>query len=290
MQSMTGYGAHSVDTEKFRINAEIRTLNSKYLDLILKLPKGLNEFELDIRKLMTEKMVRGKVTLTLDFEAVSESATILDIDESLFEAAYKSFSELAKKVGEQNADIFKLATQIPSLISIKENNADQDLWPLTKEVINSAISNTNTFRSDEGAGLEAVLRDNIKVINEQLNEVKELDSARLERIKSRIQGNIKEVLGDQGMDQNRFEQELIYYVEKLDISEEKVRLDSHLNYFIEVIEGNGPLGKKLGFVSQEIGREINTIGSKANDAEIQKHVVLMKEELEKIKEQVLNIL
>ena len=215
----------------------------------------------------------------------------VSINEELFQTYYEHFNKLADSVREKPSDLFKLALQAPNVItSVSSDKEDTDAWDQIKRVIAAALEKCEKFRNDEGEVLGQKLKENIQIIREGLDQIKILDPVRKERIKNRIKGHFQNWLEENSFDANRFEQEMIYYFEKIDITEELVRLETHLNYFLKTIDIESAQGKKLGFISQEIGREINTIGSKANDAEIQKHVIRMKDELEKIKEQSLNVL
>jgi uncharacterized protein (TIGR00255 family) len=287
---MTGYGSAQYENDKSTLTVEFRTLNSKFLDLQLKVPKEFNDRELEIRTLITDSLKRGKVVLSIDIQSKGSHQKKLSIDRTLFKSYYNDLVSLADEVNaESNDAFFKLALDMPEVVTGTEPNDALISWDELKTQLNSALSKCTAFRNQEGEVLKVKLDSYIASISDQLQCIESIDPDRIARIKSRIKGNINEFIGAENIDQNRFEQELIYYIEKLDINEEKVRLRNHLDYFTEVITQEDLPGKKLAFVSQEIGREINTIGSKANDAAIQRHVVVMKEELEKIKEQLLNI-
>lgn len=287
---MTGYGSAQYENDKSTLSVEFRTLNSKFLDLQLKIPKEFSDRELEIRTIITDALKRGKVVMTIDAQPKGSHQKKLSFDRSLFKSYYEDLTTLADEVGDKGkAGLFKLALDMPEVVVGGESEDELISWDELKIQLNSALSKCLDFRTQEGETLRGKLETYIASISEQLQSIEAIDPARIERIKSRIKGNLNEFVGSENIDQNRFEQELIYYIEKLDISEEKVRLKNHLEYFTEVITKEELPGKKLAFVSQEIGREINTIGSKANDATIQRHVVVMKEELEKIKEQLLNI-
>lgn len=288
---MTGYGIANFDNETVTINVEIKTLNSKFLDLSIRSPRQFSDKEIEIRNLITEKLERGKVNLSIDYQTKSNNELPIAVNEELFVSYYEKYSSLAKKVGVESTDIFKLALQSPTVsTSNVETGKGQEDWSLIREVLLEAIVNCNQFREDEGNTLYQRFEENIQILEEGLEQVKLEEPRRREKMLGKIRGNFAEWLEENSFDQNRFEQELIYYFEKVDITEEVVRLGTHLNYFKENLSTGKGQGKKLGFISQEIGREINTIGSKANDAVIQRHVIVMKDELEKIKEQALNIL
>ncbi len=290
IKSMTGYGIASQESENLKIHVEVKTLNSKFLDLNLRIPKSLNDKELEIRKIISDKLERGKVALSLEYVDAAARPSKLAIDTPLFLAYYNELKNLAQEVNADTSDIFKLALQSPEVMLSENQLEDEGIhWELLKEKINEALAACDNFRITEGATLQAQLESSILEIGNMLEKIIEQDPLRIQNIRNRIKQNIEELSLKGTADENRLEQEIIYYIEKLDINEEKVRLKSHLDYFLEVMNMPTSQGKKLGFISQEIGREINTIGSKANDALIQKYVVGMKEELEKIKEQLLNI-
>lgn len=290
IKSMTGYGIASQESENLKIHVEVKTLNSKFLDLNLRIPKSLNDKELEIRKIVSDTLERGKVALSVEYVDAAARPSKLAIDTPLFLAYYNELKNLAQEVNADTSDIFKLALQSPEVMLSENQLEDEGIhWELLKEKINEALAACDNFRITEGATLQAQLESSIREIGNMLGKIIEQDPLRIQNIRNRIKQNIEELSLKGTADENRLEQEIIYYIEKLDISEEKVRLKSHLDYFLEVMNMPTSQGKKLGFISQEIGREINTIGSKANDALIQKYVVGMKEELEKIKEQLLNI-
>jgi uncharacterized protein (TIGR00255 family) len=291
IKSMTGYGVANLENDDYIINVEIKTLNSKFLDLSLRAPRQFSDKELEIRNLVNATLERGKVNLTIEFTAKTSNELPVTINEELFAAYYTKYQSMAERVGADTADLFKLAAQSPNVTTVLTESANStEGWEKVKDVLQQALEACNGFREDEGEVLAGKLHENIKVIRDGLTKVEEEDPIRKERIKSRIKQNFNDWLDENSFDANRFEQELIYYFEKIDITEEIVRLGTHLDYFDKVLGQEKSQGKKLGFISQEIGREINTIGSKANDASIQRHVIIMKDELEKIKEQALNIL
>lgn len=290
-KSMTGYGQARYEDEHYVISAEVKTLNSKFLDVGVRIPKAFNDKEIQIRNLISEKLERGKVSLIFEYSNKGDDSAKVHINEHLFKAYYEKLKTLSDGVESNSADIFKMAVQFPEVIeTIEDDSGREDEWKYIYSVINEAIDNCDEFRKKEGAVLTENLNTYINTIRTNLEEIKVLDPLRVDRIKSRLNGNLREFAQREELDVNRLEQEIIYYIEKLDLSEEKVRLASHLDYFSEILNSKKSMGKKMNFISQEIGREINTIGSKSNDATMQKLVVNMKEELEKIKEQVLNIL
>ena len=290
LKSMTGFGQCTLDDGKVQIAAEIKTLNSKFLDLNLRLPKVFADKEMEVRNLVSEKLERGKVSISLEYQRYGDDEIKQSYNEKLFVAYYSELRKLADKVIAPYERLFELALASPEVIQLKlkETNTDEE-WNQVRSCLVEALEKCDDFRKMEGQVLEKMLKSCCGVIYQELKSVTELDPKRVDRVREKLKGNVLNFFGEEGYDTNRLEQEIIFYIEKLDINEEKVRLKSHLDYFMEVLNERQGNGKKLGFISQEIGREINTIGSKASDAEIQKHVVVMKEELEKIKEQLNNV-
>ncbi|MBL7859038.1 MAG: YicC family protein [Cyclobacteriaceae bacterium] len=290
-KSMTGFGQASHDDAQGQIHVEIKSLNSKFLDLNLRLPKAFSDKELEVRNLISEKLERGKVSVSIEYQRHADGAIKQTYNQALFTAYYAELKKLADTVVAPYENLFELALNSPDVIesSLTEEVSDEE-WAKIKVCLNDAITQCNTYRVDEGSVLEKMLIGCCKTIEVGLEEVKILDPKRIDRVRERLKSNITSFFGEEGFDLNRLEQEIIFYIEKLDINEEKVRLKSNLDYFLQALREPQSNGKKLGFIAQEIGREINTIGSKANDAEVQKHVVVMKEELEKIKEQLNNVL
>ncbi|SFX98048.1 TIGR00255 family protein [Cytophaga hutchinsonii ATCC 33406] len=289
---MTGYGSQTAENDKISVTVEIKSLNSKFLDLNLRLSKEYSDRELEIRNLLNNTVERGKVGLSIDVQSKGGVKPKVFINRELVALYYKDLKETADAIGiVDSSDLFKLALQMPKAMESEVENPDNtEDWLLIQKVLLDAIAKCNEFRTDEGNTLALKFKEYIKTIADCLTQVEVFDPQRIEAIRTRIRQHFDEFSKSEQLDNSRFEQELIFYIEKLDISEEKVRLRSHLNYFLESMDIPEPSGKKLGFIAQEIGREINTIGSKANDANIQRYVVQMKEELEKIKEQALNIL
>ena len=287
---MTGFGQASADDGQSKIYVEVKSLNSKFLDLNLRLPKVFSDKELEVHNIISEKLERGKVSVSIEYEKLSDGTIKQSYNELLFVAYYAELKKLADKVYAPYESLFELALNSPDVIqgNIKEE-AGEELWAKVKSLVLEAVKQCEDFRLDEGKVLGSMLGNCCKVIEESLEKVKDLDPKRVTRIRERLKNNVVSFFGGEGFDTNRLEQEIIFYVEKLDINEEKVRLKSHIDYFLQALREPQSNGKKLGFIAQEIGREINTIGSKSNDAEIQKHVVVMKEELEKIKEQLNNV-
>ena len=290
IKSMTGFGQISSDDGQSQIHVEVKSLNSKFLDLNLRLPKAFAEKEMEVRNLISETLERGKVSVVIDYERIQGTEIQQTYNESLFLAYYAELKKLADKVYAPYDQIFQLALTSPDVIKNNlEEQLNEETWKKVRGLLLQSLKQCDQFRADEGKVLETMLKNCCVSIEKNLESVKLLDPKRVERIRERLRNNVTTFLGEEGFDMNRLEQEIIFYVEKLDINEEKVRLKSHLDYFVQALSEPQSNGKKLGFIAQEIGREINTIGSKSNDADIQKHVVVMKEELEKIKEQLNNV-
>ncbi len=292
IKSMTGFGNAGFEDEKMMIHVEVKSLNSKFLDLSIRSPRQFSDKEHEIRNLVQSVLDRGKVSVSIEFLSKSSRELPVSINEELFKTFYQKFKQMAQSVGDDSQDIFKLALQAPNVINSlsTEDKDEEQEWSRIKSILIEALSNCDDFRKDEGGSLEEKLVGNIDTIALGLSSIVKEEGHRKEKVKQKIRNHFSEWLDENSFDANRFEQELIYYFEKLDITEELVRLDTHLKYFSKIMKEEKNQGKKLGFISQEIGREINTIGSKANDAGIQKYVILMKDELEKIKEQSMNVL
>lgn len=288
---MTGFGQSSKDDGQVQMSAEVKTLNSKFLDLNLRLPKVFADREIEVRNIISEKLERGKVSLTVEYQPYADKEIKQSYNQSLFAAYYQELKKLSDSVGSPADKLFEIALNSPDVIQNKfTEEVGDDQWGKMKTIILDTLKKCDGFRAAEGGVLDKMLRECVTVIRAQLEKITLADPRRVQKIRERLKGNVEAFFGEEGFDTNRLEQEIIFYIEKLDINEEKVRLKSHLDYFLEIMNESQSNGKKLGFIAQEIGREINTIGSKANDAEIQKHVVVMKEELEKIKEQLNNVL
>ena len=291
LQSMTGFGSSRLDSEQYTISVEIRSLNSKGMDLSVRTPRYLSDREYEIRNMITKALVRGKVSVNIDYSRNKSLKAKSNINRELLQVYYNELSQAADAVGASKQDLFRLALHMPEVLQQdQEEEAGDADWTVVQPLLEEALKNINSFRADEGKALTAEIMSYIDRIRILLAEIEKHDPVRMENIRNRVRGHLTEISTSESFDKNRFEQEMIYFMEKLDIAEEKVRLINHLHYFTETVYLPEPTGKKLGFISQEIGREINTIGSKANDATIQHYVVEMKEELEKIKEQINNIL
>lgn len=282
---MTGYGKAVMECDDKKITIEIRSLNSKTLDLNTRLPYLYKEKELEIRKILSEKLQRGKVDFSIQTEVNSVSKA-QQINPDIIKAYINEFKVIVPTA--TDADLLAIVMRLPDVMAFSSKELDEDEWKKVVQLMNESIQNLNEFRLSEGSVLEQEFIQRIGIIQDLLVQVVPFEKERIQTLKERFTKNLDELAAE--YDQNRFEQELIYYLEKLDITEEKVRLKNHCDYFIETLKTNDSEGKKLGFICQEIGREINTLGSKSNHSEMQKIVVQMKDELEKVKEQVLNIL
>ncbi len=290
IKSMTGYGKAESELDNKKVSIEIKTLNSKQLDISTRMPSVYRPKELEIRNMLSEKLERGKIELNIHLEQNGDALSH-SLNKPLAKKYFEEVQALAGEIGQENfADYLPIILKMPDVLKVDKEDFKEEEWVVLKEQIHEAINKLNEFRLQEGALLQKDISSRIQKILDLLLEVEPFEKARIEQIKSRIQKNLEGLKSDTSIDQNRFEQELIYYLEKIDITEEKVRLKQHGKYFLETINGTGSLGKKLGFISQEIGREINTLGSKANEVNMQKIVIQMKDELEKIKEQLFNIL
>lgn len=288
IKSMTGFGKASKEFDTKTVTVEIRSLNSKGMDLSLRVSSMYREFELELRNDITRKLERGKVDLSIFVESKNQE-TPIDINTELAKEYHKKLKNLSIELNETGSDLLSQIIKLPDVLKSERKEANESEWKEIKTIIDLAVESLNKYREDEGKSIEKDFTERINIILSCLNTIGELDKIRISQIKNRIRNNIIDVIGADKIDSNRFEQEMIYYIEKLDINEEKVRLKTHCDYFFKTIKDSSS-GRKLNFITQEIGREINTIGSKANDAEIQKLVVLMKDELEKIKEQTNNVL
>lgn len=290
IKSMTGFGKASVEDEKMRLNIEIRCLNSKQMDIVYKSPGVLREKELEVRGMLGKLLHRGKVEINIYYEDLEETAVAV-INPEVVSNYKNQINELEPLLGKpMDKDILQVIMNLPDVLKSQKRVLKQESWKEIKSKIEKAVSDTLAFRSQEGKIIESDVTGRIRFIQEYLEQISEFEGVRIDKIKTRIREKIEELSKPNEIDENRLEQEIIYYIEKIDITEEKVRLKNHIDYFLKSISSEEPVGKKLGFITQEIGREINTIGSKANDSDIQKIVVKMKDELEKIKEQLLNIL
>lgn len=288
---MTGFGKATAEINNKKISVEVKSLNSKQADVSVRLPSYYKEKELVLRSLINQELERGKIEFNLYAELMGEQGN-LTINKDLFKKYYNELTDVLKDFNEDNSktDLVAIVSKMPDVFKSEKNELDENEWNEIEKIVNEAIVALDNFRKDEGQSLQKELTLRINNILELLNQVDPFEKTRIQTIKDRIINNLNETVGEQNINNDRLEQELIFYLEKLDITEEKTRLSTHCNYFLETMNSEISEGKKLGFISQEIGREINTLGSKANQADIQKIVVKMKDELEKIKEQSLNIL
>jgi uncharacterized protein (TIGR00255 family) len=287
---MTGFGKSQAELPGKLVTVEIKSLNSKQLDLNVRLPNLFRDREAELRSMVSQSLERGKVDINIIIENKSEEATHTLNKEVLLDY-YRQLKSIAKDIpGEESTELLPILVRMPEVLRAEKEEADEQEWKLISNAIAEAIGLAESFRTAEGQTLEKDVRQRINQILNLLEEVEPFEGERIKNLKKRILTQLNELLNNGEYDENRFEQEMIYYLEKLDITEEKVRLKKHCEYFLETLEDTHSSGKKLGFISQEIGREINTLGSKANDVNIQKIVILMKDELEKVKEQLNNIL
>ena len=292
MQSMTGFGKAVSEFSNKKVVIEVKSLNSKQLDLYTKINYFYRSKELEIRNLVQQELGRGKVELSLVVDQVSEATAGVQINKVAFGNYVNQIKEISEEMGVALPnDWFTVVMRMPEVLKAEQNEelSDEE-WEQTLSAIKEALKSLNEFRSQEGEGLKKFFIERIDTIRGYLAEVPNYEKARIDKIKARLEENLAALEDKVSLDSGRLEQEMIFYIEKLDISEEKQRLAKHLDYFIETMEKEPACGKKLGFIAQEMGREINTLGSKSNCSELQVLVVNMKDELEKIKEQVLNVL
>jgi uncharacterized protein (TIGR00255 family) len=282
---MTGFGKASLQLPTKKITVEIKSLNSKGLDLNTRMPSVFREMELGLRNQISQRLERGKVDFSLYVEVTGEETTS-KINVPIVKGYINQMKAVIPNADE--TELMKMAVRMPDALKTERDEIDENEWKQIQTVIDEALENIANFRKDEGASLEKEFQLRIANIHNLMNEAVSYDAERVETVKTRLRTALDELKIN--VDENRFEQELIFYLEKYDITEEKVRLGNHLNYFLETLNGTEANGRKLGFITQEMGREINTMGSKSNHTEMQKLVVMMKDELEKIKEQVLNVL
>ncbi len=284
IKSMTGYGKSEMQFPTKKITIEIKSLNSKNLDINTRIPAAYKEKELTLRQIIAKELKRGKVDFSIFIEVTGETPTT-KINKPIVKEYIEQLEEFVEA---DRVELLKMAVRFPDALYAEREAINEAEWNEVQQNTNTAIKKLIQYRTDEGANLEKDFVKRIHNIEHGLQEIEKIDPIRLQAIRDRLQKVIIEL--KEKIDENRLEQELLYYLEKLDITEEKIRLKNHLDYFIQTLNTNESNGKKLGFISQEIGREINTIGSKSNNASMQKVVVQMKDELEKIKEQLLNVL
>jgi len=288
--SMTGYGKSVCELPNKKVTVEVKSLNSKQMDLGTRIPTIYKEKELEIRSDLTSRLTRGKVDFSIYVETQTGEKVVV-INKDVIRGYYAQLKELSDEFGQSDrTDFMRIIMPLPDTVTVEQPQLGEDEWMKVKETIDQAVANLSEYRKREGMALESDLRQRISIIESYLAEVPRYEVGRVEKVRARIEKNLEDLIAKGTADMNRLEQEMILYVEKLDINEEKVRLAQHLKYFIETMETEQQPGKKLGFIAQEMGREINTLGSKANEANLQKLVIQMKDELEKIKEQILNVL
>jgi len=286
---MTGYGKAEGVIANRKYSVEIRSLNSKQFDLNARIPTIFRDKEMQLRKLLRSRIVRGKCDFFLSYETdASESKHEINTD--LVKSYISQLENIADESNQNPHDLLAIAIKMPEALHHSREELDEDVWSKVEEMIGEALDAFDNFREVEGASIEKDFKAGISIISEVSNNLDPLLESRLKRIRTRIKTNLEEMIDGSKIDENRFEQEVLFYIEKTDVAEERSRLSAHCEHFEDVLKNGVGQGKKLGFIAQEIGREINTLGSKANDVDIQRLVVRMKDELEKIKEQVLNVL
>ena len=287
---MTGFGKAECELPGKKVSIEIKSLNSKQLDISTRLPSFIKEKEVNIRNEISRELERGKIDCYISTELTSEDSAH-KINKDIVKSYIKQLQEITEELKlDSDEQLVQVAMRLPDALKTDKEEMDEKEWDIILDSVHTAIEGVKMYRSREGNILAEDIQKRIQLILEKLEKIKSFEEARIQNIRDRITQNLKELKLDESYDPNRFEQELIYYLERLDITEEKVRLASHCNYFLEILPSSESVGKKLGFISQEIGRELNTLGSKSGDSNIQKLIVEMKDELEKIKEQLNNIL
>lgn len=290
LRSMTGYGKARVETDDLKLSIEIKTVNSKQMDMNCRLPYDYNEKEPEIRSIAGHYIQRGKVYLGITRESTGEESS-RTLNQKLALRYFNEMKTLTQNMGlDKEPDYLQALMRMPDVYVLEEQELDEEEWLLVKDTLNKALKTLDEFREQEGKILEEDFEMRIVRIKEYLEKLKTHEEERLKLVKEKFDKELADFLENKSIDETRYEQEIVYYLDKLDITEEKVRLKQHCDYFLETMNANAANGKKLNFIAQEMGREINTTGSKANHAEIQKIVVEMKDELEKIKEQLANIL
>jgi len=290
LTSMTGFGKALCDLRGRKIWIEIKSLNSKQADISSRLPSLLREKELEVKNEISRLLERGKIDCYISIEVTAEEA-IYRINKEMIKNYVSQLKEVSEELQLDTTErLIQVAMQLPESIKIEKDELKEEDWSIVLKTLQSALENVREYREREGNTLEKDIRSRVRLIMEKQKQIPSYEKIRIENIKKRIQQNLNDLKLEESYNPNRFEQELIYYLDKLDITEEQVRLASHCDYFLEVMSAPEPAGRKLGFIAQEIGREINTLGAKANETNIQKLVVEMKDELEKIKEQLNNVL
>ena len=290
IRSMTGFGKTEFEVGTKKITLEIKSLNSKQLDINTRVPAMYREKDIEIRRLISEMLIRGKVDFALYLDNLGTESSA-KINKAIISDYFRQLSDVHQDLGLSiNETIMQSIMRLPDTVKTVYEELDETEWLVVRENLVKTLESLNCFRDQEGQALKTDIDTNIANILDLLNQVEQFESKRIENVKTKIRENLESLQLNGNVDKNRFEQELIYYIEKLDINEEKVRLANHCSYFTETMNEDEPSGRKLGFIAQEIGREINTLGSKANESNLQRIVVQMKDNLEKVKEQVLNVL
>ncbi|HOF80814.1 MAG TPA: YicC family protein [Bacteroidales bacterium] len=291
IRSMTGYGKAEESISGRKYIAEVKTINSKQFDPLVRLPTNLKHKELDIRSLLAAMLERGKIDFTLSIEGLDRQEEMV-LNKPLLKKYYQELVSLENELEIKRENPFGLDSllQLPNVFELQNDISDEEIWDDLLEIVQKAIADCDTMRIAEGTNLKSDFIARTNMILDLIEQIEPFENERILKIREKLQKEINENVAADKIDQNRMEQEIIFYIEKMDITEEKVRLKNHCDYFLQTLKEDGPVGKKLGFIVQEIGREINTLGAKANDWNIQRIVVLMKDELEKIKEQLFNIL
>lgn len=288
--SMTGYGRATGSFDEKTISVEVRALNSKMTDLKIRLPGEYKEKEVELRKIVNDHAERGKLDIIIDVQNADGAATV-SLNEALFRGYHRELTRLTSELGMGQTDLLQAILRIPNVVASMSGEVNEEEWKTVCDTVGKALDNLRAFRGQEGQALETDLRLRVGNILLLLAQVPPFEQDRFQRMRERLRNNMDEAFGKESLDTNRFEQEILYYLEKMDITEEKVRLEQHCRYFIEQVDNQQQsAGRTLNFISQEMGREINTLGAKAYDADIQRLVVQMKDELEKIKEQLANVL
>ncbi|HPT32405.1 MAG TPA: YicC family protein [Prolixibacteraceae bacterium] len=290
IKSMTGFGKDELEINSKKITIEIKSLNSKQADVSTRLPQLCREKDLEIRRMISDKLFRGKIDVLIYSENLGDSGNTA-INENIVKSYFADLSKISQELQiPVNERLLQIIMRLPDSVKTSFDALEEEEWARLSGKIAETLDKVDAFRNQEGRALEVDLRGNIETIQRLLSEIGPYEQPRLEAIRNRMKENLESLKLNGSVDQNRFEQEMIFYLERLDFNEEKVRLGNHLRYFVETLEEPESNGRKLAFIAQEIGREINTIGSKANESHIQKLVVMMKDALERIKEQVLNVL
>jgi uncharacterized protein (TIGR00255 family) len=290
IKSMTGFGKAEFEINRKKITIEIKSLNSKQSDISARIPQLYREKEIEIRRLLNDKLIRGKIDFSIYYENLGETGNAV-INDSIVKSYFKDLNRISQELGlPVNEHLLQIIMRLPDAVKMNFDSLDQEEWKLLDENITKAILEVDRFRKQEGKALEMDLKANVDNILQLKREIEPFEQARIENVKNRLSENLESLRLNGTVDSNRFEQEIIFYLERLDFNEEKVRLENHCSYFLETLKEADSSGRKLAFIAQEIGREINTIGSKANESNIQKLVVMMKDFLERVKEQVLNVL